>query len=213
MLPKTLKISSFYIIFGKQGSVMSTRRGSKRALMHVGIHQILRVRGVLTVDRPSQQPGPSWRSCVRSVTLLAILGLTPALVATAGDMYRWNDNNGNPVISDRPPPLGVPYTVIDADRYGAKANVVAAPPPPNNEQAQREPSSPVGDRQSAGAVGTRIEIEKHPELCDQAKDAIFQLETFARVRVTDDDGTVRFMTDEERAEQLARAREVANANC
>ena len=192
---------------------MSTRWGSKRGLMQVGIHQILRVRGVPTVDRPSQQPGPSWRSYVRSVTLLAILGLTPALVATAGDMYRWSDDNGNPVISDRPPPLGVPYTVIDADRYGAKANVVAAPPPPNNEQAPREPSSPVGDRQSAGAVGTRIEIEKHPELCDQAKDAIFQLETFARVRVTDDDGTVRFMTDEERAEQLARAREVANANC
>ena len=192
---------------------MSTRLGSKRALMHVGIHQILRIRGVLTMDRPSQLPGCSGRSCVRSITLLVTLGLLPALVATAGDMYRWSDGNGNPVISDRHPPLGVPYTVIDADRYGAKANAVSAPPPPNNEQAQRETSSPAGDRQSGGGGGTRIEIEKHPELCDQAKNAIFQLETFARVRVTDDDGMVRFMTDQERAEQLARAREVANANC
>ena len=192
---------------------MSTRLGSKRALMHVGIRQILGVRGVLPVDRPSQQPRRSWRSCVRSITLLVTFSLTPAMVATAGDMYRWSDTNGNPVISDRPPPLGVPYTVIDADRYGAKANAVSAPPPPNVEQDQRAVSSPVGDVQSAGGGGTRIEIEKHPELCDQAKDAIFQLETFARVRVTDEDGTVRFMTDEERAEQLARAREVANANC
>ena len=213
MLPKTLKISSFYIIFGKQGSVMSTRRCSELPLAQVRAHQIRRGRGGLDPARPSPQPGRPWRSCVRSVTLLAILGLTPALVATAGDMYRWSDNNGNPVISDRPPPLGVPYTVIDAERYGAKANVVAASPPPSNEQAQRETSSPAGDRQSGGAGGTRVEIEKHPELCDQAKDAIFQLETFARVRVTDEDGTVRFMTDEERAEQLARAREVANANC
>jgi hypothetical protein len=192
---------------------MSTRWGSKRASMHGSVHQILRFQGGLNAARPSQLPGCAWRSCVRSVTLLAILGLTPAWVATAGDMYRWSDNNGNPVISDRPPPLGVPYTVIDAERYGAKANVVAASPPPSNEQAQRETSSPAGDRQSGGGGGTRVEIEKHPELCDQAKDAIFQLETFARVRVTDKDGTVRFMTDEERAEQLARAREVANANC
>ena len=192
---------------------MSTRRCSERPLAQVSAHQIRRGRGGLDSACPSQQPGRSWRSGVRSITLLSILGLTPALVANAGDMYRWSDGNGNPVMSDRPPPLGVPYTVIDADRYGAKANVVAAPPPPNNEQAQRETPSPAGDRQSGGAAGTRIEIEKHPELCDQAKDAIFQLETFARVRVTDDDGTVRFMTDEERAEQLARAREVANANC
>ena len=192
---------------------MSTRWGSKRASMHGSVHQILRFQGGLIAARPSQLLVCAWRSRVRSITLLVTFGLTPCLVAAAGDMYRWSDNNGNPVISDRPPPLGVPYTVIDADRYGAKANVVAAPPPPNKEQAQKETSSPVGDRQSAGGGGTRIEIEKHPELCDQAKDAIFQLETFARVRVTDDDGTVRFMTDEERAEQLARAREVANANC
>jgi len=192
---------------------MSTQWGSKRALMHVGVNQILRVRRGLISAHPSQQPGRSWRFCVRSITLLAALGLTPVLVATAGDMYRWSDGNGNPVISDRPPPLGVPYTIIDADRYGAKANVVSAPPPPKNGQGQKNASSSVGDMQSVGAAGTRIEIEKDPELCDQAKDAIFQLETFARVRVTDDDGTVRFMTDDERAEQLTRAREVADANC
>ena len=192
---------------------MSTRWGSKRASTHGSVHKILRCQGGLIGPRPSRLPRCSWRSCARSITLIVTFGLAPGLVATAGDMYRWSDNNGNPVISDRPPPLGVPYTVIDADRYGAKTNAVSAPPPPNNEQAQRERSSPVGDRQGAGGGGTRVEIEKHPELCDQARDAIFQLETFARVRVTDDDGTVRFMTDEERAKQLARAREVANANC
>ena len=192
---------------------MSTRWSSKLASTHGSVHQILRFQGGLIAARPSQLLVCAWRSRVRSITLLVTFSLTPGLVATAGDMYRWSDTNGNPVISDRPPPLGVPYTVIDADRYGAKANAVSAPPPPNVEQAQRAVSSPVGDVQSAGGGGTRIEIEKHPELCDQAKDAIFQLETFARVRVTDDDGTVRFMTDEERAEQLARAREVANANC
>ena len=193
---------------------MSTRWGSKRGLMQVGIHQILRVRGVPTVDRPSQQPGPSWRSCVRSVTLLAILGLTPALVATAGDMYRWSDDNGNPVISDRPPPLGVPYTVIDADRYGAKANAVSSVD--NSHKLGGKNSEPM-DSDAVNAVGitsnTTPKVEKRPELCAQAKDNIFKLETFPRIRTTDDDGTVRFMSEKEIEGQLATAKLVADANC
>lgn len=137
-------------------------------------------------------------------------------LSVAGDLYRWNDDNGNPVMSDRPPPAGTPYTVINAERYGANTNVVSPVTNPASNPASADTKREDGS--DAGSIGNRkvaarVRIEKHPELCAQAKEAIFQLETFPRVRVTDDSGEVRFMTDTERTEQLNRAREVEAANC
>ena len=137
-------------------------------------------------------------------------------LSVAGDLYRWNDGNGNPVMSDRPPPAGTPYTVINAERYGANTNVVSPVTNPASNPASADTKHEDGS--DAGSIGNRevaarVRIEKHPELCAQAKEAIFQLETFPRVRVTDDSGEVRFMTDTERTEQLNRAREVEAANC
>ena len=196
---------------------MSTRRGPKCPLTTASAGQASGVRGGLLEGAgptcPLRGCRLAWRSGAWPVILLATLNLAPAIAAAAGDTYRWNDSNGNPVISDRPPPLGIPYTVIDLDRYGAKANVVSAPPPPDTGQSPTDELTPERNIQSATPNTTRIEIEKHHELCEQAKEAIFQLETFARVRITGEDGTTRFMTDQERAEQLAKGREVASANC
>ena len=137
-------------------------------------------------------------------------------LSVAGDLYRWNDDNGNPVMSDRPPPAGTPYTVINAERYGANTNVVSPVTNPASNPASADTKRE--DESDAGSIGNRevaarVRIEKHPELCAQAKEAIFQLETFPRVRVTDDSGEVRFMTDTERTEQLNKARDVEAANC
>ena len=137
-------------------------------------------------------------------------------LSVAGDLYRWNDDNGNPVMSDRPPPAGTPYTVINAERYGANTNVVSPVTNPASNPASADTKREDGS--DAGSIGNRevaarVRIEKHPELCAQAKEAIFQLETFPRVRVTDDSGEVRFMTDTERTEQLNKARDVEAANC
>jgi len=162
------------------------------------------------------------------VVLLTLLTVRPRLaflffalacqasLSVAGDLYRWNDGNGNPVMSDRPPPTGTPYTIIDVGRYGATTNVVS----PVTNPASNPVSAGTNreDAKDGGSMGNRevaatVRIEKHPELCTQAKEAIFQLETFPRIRVTDDDGTLRFMTDEERDQQLTTTREYAEAAC
>jgi hypothetical protein len=60
----------------------------------------------------------------------------------------------------------------------------------------------------------RIEVvDAQPALCEQAKDNIFKLETLPRIRVQGDDGEVRFMSDEERAQQLQTAQSVRDAHC
>ena len=133
----------------------------------------------------------------------------------AGPTYRWVDDNGNPVLSDRPPEAGIPYTEVGVDtgfrRY---------PKPVATETAEpggQAPASSTSSSLAANATGgqsNRVEVvEAQPALCERAEDNIFKLETFPRMRVRDDDGEVRFMSDEERATQLATAYKVRDANC
>ena len=226
MLLKTPKISSFHTIIDKQGSVMSTQ--SKDQLVPMPPSP-------LGSSHPASICASSAQVIHQAGNLRTPLGVLPTLLkvrprlavvffalafqvslSVAGDLYRWNDGNGNPVMSDRPPPAGTPYTVINAERYGANTNVVSPVTNPASNPASADTKHEDGS--DAGSIGNRevaarVRIEKHPELCAQAKEAIFQLETFPRVRVTDDSGEVRFMTDTERTEQLNRAREVEAANC
>lgn len=148
-----------------------------------------------------------------------LIGATVALASNqlpAAELYRWNDAEGNPVVSDRPPSPGTPYTTLNGKKYGAGVNApgkpssgAQSPSRTGNQPENKVASSAPGPQSGDG----NVVIEKRPELCTQAKDNIFKLETFPRMRVKDDDGEVRFMTDEEREKQLATAKKVAEANC
>ena len=134
--------------------------------------------------------------------------------ALAGATYRWVDDNGNPVLSDRPPEAGTPYTEVGVDS-GFRRYPKPATDSPATESAETAGSADTSISQSAPKVSdsTLSIVEPRPELCSQAMDNIFKLETFPRMRVQGDDGEVRFMSDEERAAQLATAYEVRDAHC
>ena len=155
---------------------------------------------------------PTFLHIVASSVLVLCLQGQPA---AASPTYRWVDDNGNPVLSDRPPETGVPYTEVGVDtgfrRY---------PKPVADEAAEPGAQAPAGSTSNSlaanatGGQSARVEVvEAQPALCERAKDNIFKLETFPRMRVQDDDGEVRFMSDEERATQLATAYKVRDANC
>ena len=83
-----------------------------------------------------------------------------------------------------------------------------------NESGAAGASSTDSSSASAASSPTRSGVvSPQPDLCDQAQDNIFKLETFPRMRVQDENGEVRFMTDEERSAQLATAYRVRDANC
>ena len=135
--------------------------------------------------------------------------------AYAAPTYRWVDDNGNPVLSDRPPETGVPYTEVGVDtgfRRYPKPVATETAEPGGQAPAGSASVSTLASSTGAGANPTTV-VEAHPALCEQAKDNIFKLETFPRMRVQDDNGEVRFMSDEERATQLATAYKVRDANC
>ena len=135
--------------------------------------------------------------------------------AAANPTYRWVDDNGNPVLSDRPPETGVPYTEVGVDTgFKRYPKPVASD---NAEPGGQPPAGTASGSTLASSTGAEANpttvVEAHPALCEQAKDNIFKLETFPRMRVQDDDGEVRFMSDEERAQQLQTAQSVRDAHC
>ena len=149
-----------------------------------------------------------------SLSLSLFLSLFLAATSIADTTYRWTDDNGNPVLSDRPPAAGTPYTEVGVNtglrRYSKPTSI------DEEKTSDAAPTSvPVNAMRDAseGNANSQQMVQAEPALCGQARDNIFKLETFAQMRVQDEDGTVRFMTDEERSEQLATAYRVRDANC
>ena len=151
----------------------------------------------------------------RLLFIAACVALALSQTVSANTTYRWVDQNGNPVLSDRPPEAGIPYTEVGVDigfrRYPKPTGMNE---PDVNESDATGESPTALSSPSAASSPTRIEVvSPQPDLCDQAQDNIFKLETFPRMRVQDENGEVRFMTDKERSAQLAAAYRVRDANC
>ena len=146
------------------------------------------------------------------VTLLLAVLIPQGMASTT---YRWVDENGSPVLSDRPPPAGTPYTEVDSSSGFGR-------PPQSAPQDQDEVSSPILNNgrpvpQSASTYPTEDDgdhaPERQPAVCEQAKTNILKLETLPRIRVEGESGEVRFMTEEERTAQLDIAYRARDLHC
>jgi hypothetical protein len=115
----------------------------------------------------------------------------------ATKMYRWTDANGNPVVSDRPPPAGTPFTEISSQYT----------PDRRREALRNIPEAPAEEE------GAQSEWLKDPERCEATRDRIRKLETASRIAMEDEEGNVSILSDEERARELANARKVAERYC
>ncbi len=151
----------------------------------------------------------------RLIFIAACTALALSETVSANTTYRWVDQNGNPVLSDRPPEAGVPYTEVGVnsgfERYPKPTGMNE---PDVNESDATGALSTAMRSASAASSPARIEVvSPQPDLCDQAQDIIFKLETFPRMRIQEKNGEVRFMIGEERSAQLATAYRVRDANC
>ena len=126
----------------------------------------------------------------------------------AGDTYyRWNDASGNPVNSDRPPPVGVEYEVITT----------------NTSLKRRENSMDDAPPAESSALNSKLEGEtptaqtpvttKNPEACKQARLNLETLTTSARIRVADGNGNYRYLNEDEKETQRNNAEAVIARDC
>jgi hypothetical protein len=144
-----------------------------------------------------------------TAALIACLMAGSAQAVADSALYRWKDSEGNPVMSDRPPPLGVQYETISTKSSIVHRVEGEAPPEPvtaPKPAAQPEPA------QVAGKEPSSLH-EKNPEYCAAARKNLEVIDRAPRIRMDDGEGGLRYITDEERAAQRQNNLEVIEAHC
>jgi len=140
------------------------------------------------------------------ILLTVFLAVNGSFVQAADAHYRWTDKWGNPVHSDRPPPKGIDYEVVaSGTSLVRKVNSAVGVVP-----ARIEPS--IGN--DFEQVETRPDpVKKNPEICERARENLTTLNTYARIRIRDDQGEYRYIDEEEKEEQRNEARSLIAVHC
>lgn len=142
-----------------------------------------------------------------AATLLALLATSATQSMADNNHYRWIDDRGNPVYSDRAPPKGVDYEVVAAGS-GLKRVVDAeegAVPP------EVEPR--VGNEFDQVDTMTAKRSKKNPELCERARKNLEALTSSDQVKVRNDQGEARLLTPEEMEVQRQTAKAQISVYC
>lgn len=149
---------------------------------------------------------------VAAVIAIAVLAGAAVPAAQAADTYyRWKDERGKLVVSDRPPvDQQIEYEVVSQRtslirrvKPGEGAVPPEVTPRPGNQFKQVDP------RQEQMEV-----IAKNPESCARAKGNLETLNTSARIRIRDQQtGELRFISEEEKETQRQKARDTIRVHC
>jgi hypothetical protein len=108
--------------------------------------------------------------------------------------YRWVDDRGAAVHSDRPPPEGIDYEMISTN-----SNLIRS-------VSLEDDVVPVNSEKTS-------QNTKNPELCKRATTNLETLTNSDKVKVRNDEGEVRFLTPEEIIVQRQTAKAQLSVYC
>ena len=144
-------------------------------------------------------------------TTLLALGLTLAVTTAQAAMYKWTDANGN-VQYGQFPPTGVQAERISSSGTSHKVEPGDSRSPQQRlqelEEQQNKQSEQVAEAQ---AEQQRAEARRHN--CDIARKNLAVLQEGGHHRVRLPDGTVTYLSDEQKQERIAQANQQIKANC
>ena len=172
---------------------------------------------------------------MKTSRLLALcVGLSIALPGAAlAQAYKWRDEKGGVVFSDTPPPPNIPRAnILQAPRGKMPAaapapgaavtaspavNAAAAPAGPKTV-AEREADfkkRQLADQKKTKEDGAKSEQEQQRQTaCESQRQNLAALESGQRIVRTDSKGERYFVEDEQRAKDIAKARQdLAAAKC
>lgn len=154
----------------------------------------------------------TWAAGVATRALLLTMALACGPNFVFGtEIYRWQDEQGNPVISDRRPAPGTPYTTLNPARLGiapGKRSALDNAPAislPHSETTKTATSLPA-NLASKPANTTQT-------ICSRIADSIDKLERLPRISVREPNGSSRFLSDTEREVKLSEALKRRDEQC
>ncbi|WP_020207896.1 DUF4124 domain-containing protein [Gilvimarinus chinensis] len=144
-------------------------------------------------NKSCTQPKRKWLLTL----IFATLCLGGLAAQAAETFYKWEDENGNTHFGTRPP-NGVKSTAIQ-------------PKTGHSEPVDYSHMTP--EQQNAQSSSAQAEAQKDPERCEAARQNAEVLGRGGRVRESTDDGSFRYLSEEEKAERLQQAQEAINESC
>ena len=161
----------------------------------------------------------------RSLAVVSLALLGAMLVQPAAAQWKWRSANGQIQYSDLPPPPGVADKDILLRPNNATLRVAPAAPAasaasaplltPKAVDPELEAKRKKAEQEEAAkakAEEQRIAAAK-AENCKRAREHIRTIESGMRMARINDKGEREVMDDAMRAEELKRARDMANADC
>lgn len=163
--------------------------------------------------------------------MLALLGL--ALSAPALAQWKWRDDQGKVLYSDRPPPHGVPekdilqspaaatprIQIISSTPLGGTAPAEAASQPKVKPESKADAELDARRRKAEQeqAAKERANEQKNVaarrENCNQARSYLRTLDDGMRIARTNEKGEREILDDQQRAQEVQRARGIMSSDC
>jgi hypothetical protein len=137
------------------------------------------------------------------IPTLFLLALTPTGPVAAQTYYKWTDDNGT-VHFTAQPPVDREYERVTAS-MGRLGNADVA------SELDSEPAESADDVQMPRRAPPDPEVVE--ARCQQARENLFWLESKQRIRVEEDDGTQRYVDNDERERLLEDARTAVDDWC
>lgn len=157
------------------------------------------------------------------VAFMVTAVITAQVALSEEEYYTWVDENGVTNYAERNPE-GIDATYVTSSRaFGQRA--VPANDRANDRRPQGNSASPdttatnsngpdpdaLVDEQAAAMAAELASIKR--KNCEIGKNNLAQLKAFARLRVTDENGENRILTDEEKEARSETARQTIRDNC
>ena len=175
---------------------------------------------------------------MKHIDIFAIVAVVVAIAlpgAALAQAYKWRDEKGQMVYSDQPPPKNIPPgNVIQAPKPSAAALAVAAatggaavsapagkaaakPAAPKSvaeQEAESKKRQLESQKKSKEDADKAAQEQQRVAACASLRQSLAGLEGGQRVSRTDDKGERYFINDEQRAADIAKAKqEMAAARC
>lgn len=149
----------------------------------------------------------------RIATMVMVIALVGIQTSDAA-IYRWVDDQGRAHYTETPPPPG------NKDR----GTVINTTGPASGAQQQAEQRSNAmqerlktfrdnREKQEKEAADQAAEVKRQATNCSAARSNLSKLENRRMRRLTDPEGNVTMLTEEERGKKIAAARKQIRENC
>jgi hypothetical protein len=144
-----------------------------------------------------------------------------AAASTAAAQWAWKDESGRVVYSDRPPPASVksdqivrqPGRAANDTSMDSRADTKAAPRTWADREAEYKKRQVERAESDKKGAEEQAQLAQRRADCERARSYAATLESGVRVARTDAKGERSFLDDDQRAAELARARDLVSKTC